>query len=97
MVDPVRYGVQPDSQRPMLVPIGVGLPEIPAYGRAEIGFTAGYGDWSAVPADLRQAMLMLAANYYENRESMTSAARQIPMGISALLEPYRRMRIGGGA
>ena len=97
VVDPSGYGVQPDLQRPKLVPVGAGFPEIPTYGRAEIGITAGYGAWSAVPADLRQAMLMLAATYYENREAMTKTATQIPMGISALLEPYRRMRIGGGA
>jgi len=96
-IDPARYGLIEDSQRPRLVPIGAGFSEISTYGQAQISFDAGYGGWPEIPADLQRAMLMLAAGYYENRDSMGQAAAQIPLGISALIEPYKRIRIGGAA
>ena len=78
-----------------LLPINGKMPDFPKNGNAHIKFFAGYGAWSSVPPDLRQAMLMLAATYYENRSSMTDARGQIPMGVSALIEPYKRLRLGG--
>ncbi|MFV0301861.1 MAG: hypothetical protein ACK5IP_13470, partial [Paracoccus sp. (in: a-proteobacteria)] len=42
-----------DSQRPMILPVGVILPAIPRRGFVTIRFTAGFGaEWSAVPGDL---------------------------------------------
>lgn len=63
----------------------------------QIDFTCGYGAGQGdVPAPLRQAVLMLCAHYFENREVMTGAegAKQVlPMGVYALLAPYRMMRL----
>lgn len=42
-----------------------------------------------VPEDLRQAALMLAAHWYENREATTEAAREPPFGVSEIIREYR--------
>ena len=60
-------------------------------GGIEIDFQAGYGaNASDVPAALRQAVLMLVAHLYENREAIAGeTAFEIPAGAAALLAPYR--------
>lgn len=62
----------------------------------QISFTCGYGDGpSDVPAALRQAVLMLSAHFYEHREVVAGAggAGRMPMGVGALLGPYRLARL----
>ncbi len=62
----------------------------------QIDFTCGYGPAPGdVPAPLRQAVLMLMAHYFENREVLQSspASPILPMGVQALLAPYRIMRL----
>ena len=67
-VDPARYVLEPDLHRPRLVSTGYTLPVIPVGGTAVIAFDAGLGaTWAEVPADIAQAVKMLAAHYYENR------------------------------
>ncbi len=97
-VDPEAWSVLRDSQRPRLVGrFGRSLPRIPRAGHVEIRFTAGFGEsWDAVPADLRQAVFLLAAHYYERR-SETAAPGTMPFGVLVLIEAYRATRIGGGA
>lgn len=87
-----------DSQRPRIVGrFGRSLPRVPRAGHAEITFTAGYGAaWSEVPADLRQAVFLLAASYYETRSEAGAVPGVMPFGVLVLLEAYRTMRIGGG-
>ena len=87
-----------DSQRPRLVgKFGRSLPRIPRSGRAEIRFNAGFGEaWDEVPADLRQAVFLLAAHFYENRAEGAAAAGAMPFGVLVLIEAYRATRIGGG-
>jgi uncharacterized phiE125 gp8 family phage protein len=59
-----------------------------------IEFKAGYGDTGAsVPAALRQAILLLIGQWYENRESslVTGAvAKELPFAVHALMAPWRR-------
>ncbi|TIO39548.1 MAG: hypothetical protein E5X96_00025 [Mesorhizobium sp.] len=59
-----------------------------------VTFIAGT-DASAVPAPLKVAIMLLAANWYENRESVSlgSIPAEIPMGVSALVAPYRRVGV----
>lgn len=97
-VDPENWSVLRDSQRPRLVGrFGRNLPRIPRSGHAEIRFTAGYGDaWSDVPADLRQAVFLLAAHFYEHRSEGAVSGTMIPFGVLVLIEAYRSTRIGGG-
>jgi uncharacterized phiE125 gp8 family phage protein len=98
VVDPAAWSVMRDSQRPRLVgKFGRNLPKIPRTGRAEIRFNAGFGEgWDAVPADLRQAVFLLAAHFYENRAEGTVAAGSLPFGVLVLIEAYRATRLGGG-
>jgi len=74
----------------------VPLPQRSANG-LQIDFTCGYGVGPGdVPAPLRQAVLMLTAHYFENREVMTGAGSEnqiLPLGLHALLAPYRMMRL----
>lgn len=96
VVDPDRYRLEPDTQRPRLVSTGMHLPLIPVHGSAEISFLAGYGpDWNALPADLGQAVFLLAAHYYENRSAVTSGEVLMPFGVSLLIDRYRTVRLFG--
>lgn len=57
-------------------------------------FVAGYGAASAVPAPIRTAALMMVAHWYANREAAASGEmHEIPLGVTALTEPYRHGRI----
>jgi uncharacterized phiE125 gp8 family phage protein len=86
--------LEPDMQRPSLKAHGVSLPMIPTNGRVRIGLLAGYGpEWSDLPADLAQAVLMLAAHYYEYRHDVTHGTPSMPFGVSALIEQYRTVRL----
>ena len=73
---------------------GGALPAIPPGGAATATFTAGFGPWDALPADLRQAALMLAASYYEDRAAASRVA--FPPLVSALLAPWRVLRLSAG-
>jgi uncharacterized phiE125 gp8 family phage protein len=81
-----------------ILPGGIVLPSIPTGGRIEVDFVAGFGPaWGEVSADLRQAVLMLAAQYYEARDGQTDMG-ELPMGVSALIARWRTLRtLGGGA
>jgi uncharacterized phiE125 gp8 family phage protein len=98
-VDPEAWSVLRDSQRPRLVGrFGRSLPRIPRSGHAEIRFTAGFGaGWEAAPADLRQAVFLLAASYYESRSEAGGIVGAMPFGVLVLLEAYRATRLGGSA
>ena len=83
-------------QRPMLLPRGGWLPAVPDAGFVTVTFAAGFGPaWDSVPADLAQAVLMLAARYYEDR-SDDGARHSLPMGVSALIERWRAVRVLAG-
>lgn len=86
----------PDNDRPVIRPVGVILPHVPRLGSVVIRFTAGFGaTWQDVPADLAQAVLMLAAQFYEDR-GMTDRAAGLPFGVSALIERWRTVRTLAG-
>jgi len=95
VIDPARYALQADGPRPRLVPTGSILPPIPTGGQAVVVFTAGFGMWGDIPADLLQAVFLLAAQSYENRDG--GASEDMDFGIRSLLERWRDLRLGGGA
>lgn len=97
-VDPATYTLEQDSQFPAIVSKSASLPHLQKNGYVEIVVEAGYGPaWDDVPKDLGQAVLMLAASYYENRQGTRTGNDDIPFGVLALLEPYRKIRLSGAA
>jgi uncharacterized phiE125 gp8 family phage protein len=99
VIDPALYRLERDAHRPVLRPVGRCLPMVPAGGVAEIGFRAGYGTgWGDLPADLAQAVLLLAAHFYEHRADTALGEGCMPFGVASLIERYRKVRLlGGGA
>ncbi len=95
-VPPESWRLLPDGQRPMILPTGVMLPHVPRRGFVTVTFTVGFGEtWQAVPADLSQAVLLLAARYYEDR-SFEDSVGAMPFGVSALIERWRQIRTLAG-
>ena len=96
VIAPDRWRLVEDAMRSLIRPRSGLLTQVPEGGRVVIRFTAGFADdWSGVPADLAQAVLMLAARYYEDR-SDDGARHALPMGVSALIERWRAVRVLAG-
>lgn len=90
------YRLSPDLHRPRLVAAGLLLPEVPQNGVAEVVFDAGFATtWTEMPPDLAQAVLLLAAEYYETRHS-SPAPTGLPGPVLTLIERWRTVRILGG-
>ncbi|MCF7700327.1 head-tail connector protein [Loktanella sp. M215] len=89
-----RYTLEPDQQRPAVVAFGTSLPSVPRGGRIEIDLLAGYGpEWSDLPADLAQAVMLLAAHFYEFRSDSALHGASMPFSVTALIERYRTVRL----
>lgn len=92
-----RYKLVPDMHRPKLAAVGVLLPVVPMDGRAEVVFDAGFSaTWAGVPADLAQAVILLAAEYYEVRQVGEGREAGLPFAVQALIERWRTVRVLGG-
>ncbi|WP_374764267.1 head-tail connector protein [Yunchengibacter salinarum] len=91
-IGPDRYRLTPGLS-PVLSPIGAGLPR-PGVRRGGIRLTvtAGFGaDWNAVPALIRQALLMVLARLYSARGDGDPCGDPIrESGAAALLAPFER-------
>ncbi|MGJ8617731.1 MAG: head-tail connector protein [Sulfitobacter sp.] len=97
-VDAAAYWLEQDGQRPKLRSTSSALPGIPSAGAVLIEFDAGYGAaWSDLPVNMAQAVLMLAAHYYEFRNDTGLSDGSLPFGVSSLIERFKTMRIGMGA
>lgn len=95
-VDPALWRLRADRHRPQLVAGGAMLPQVPPQGRAEVDFVAGFGPtWASVPADLGQAVLLLAAEHYHARGGMR--VDDAP-ALAGLIAPWLPLRLtaGGG-
>ena len=85
------YRLEMDAHFPMLRATGACLPAPVAGGQIEIVASVGF---AGVPADLQQAVMMLAAHYYEYRNETTLDTGCMPFGVSSLIARYRPVRIG---
>ena len=84
-------------QQPCIVALGTALPTIPQNGGVDIRFSAGWGPtWGDLPSDMAQAVLLLAAHYYEFRSETSLSEGCMPFGVSSLIERYRTVRVGFG-
>lgn len=66
-------------------------------GALQVTFTAGFGTAAdAVPSDLRLAVLLLAAHWYENRLPLNvgNIINPLPHSLDALIEMHRVANIG---
>lgn len=97
LVSAAEYRLVPEVHRPRLVGAGTALPTVPTGGHAVVEFAAGFGAaWEDIPADLRQAVLLLAADYYEHRHDDGATQVGLPFGVVTLIERWRQIRILGG-
>ena len=93
-IDPTRYRLERDHQRPRSVPAGGTLPVVSEGGEVEISFNAGFAaSFGDLPADLAQAVFMLAAHYYENRSDVGMTVAAMPYGGNVLIERYKTVRL----
>ena len=91
------YRLVKDLHRPRLVGKGMALPVIPSDGMAKVLFDAGFGAvWTDIPVDLRQAVLLLAGEFYEHRHDDGAQTAGLPFGVVTLIERWRTVRILGG-
>jgi uncharacterized phiE125 gp8 family phage protein len=63
-------------------------------GAVTVTYSAGYGDADAVPAAIKEAIKLLAANWYENREAAIVGASgvvpmELPLGVRDLIASYQ--------
>ena len=97
LVPAAAYRLIPDLHRPRLAGRNGTLPVIPTEGMVKVAFDAGFGPtWTDVPVDLRQAVLLLAGEYYEHRHDDAAQASGLPFGVVTLIERWRTVRILGG-
>lgn len=91
-VDPTLYDYE-IGPRGRLVLSGVSWPAR-LVGAVRVDFTAGWAGASSVPEELKLAVKMLAAHFYENREG--AAAERVfatPLAVDALIAPWRELRL----
>lgn len=91
------WWLERDAHRPRLCPAGALLPAVPRGGSVRVGVRAGMAaDWGGLPADLGQAVLMLAAHYYEYRDDTGLSEGCMPFGVTSLIQRYRVLRLTPG-
>lgn len=87
VLDPALYPLQEQASRTY-----IDLSGCPIGAVIQADYTIGLGpDWNAVPEAIRQGIMRLAAHQYEYRSSPAVAA--LPNAVTALWQPYRKVRI----
>jgi uncharacterized phiE125 gp8 family phage protein len=91
-LDPSRYIVDTASAPARIALAANTVPPINlrAINAIAIPFIAGYGDASAVPAPIKEAILDLTAAMYTNRGELPE---DLPLDALALLAPYRILKL----
>jgi uncharacterized phiE125 gp8 family phage protein len=65
-----------------------------ALGALRIDFTAGWPGAGAVPEELKLAVMMIVAHFYENREgAQAERLFSTPLAVDALIAPFRELRL----
>ena len=92
LVENTHYAVSVAGWFPKVVPIG-GWPagSLFVVDPIRVEFVAGFGAAAAVPADLKSAILILAAHWYKNREIVRigNIVSPMPTSFDALVAPWR--------
>lgn len=88
-VAPNLYVVDTASERGWIVPVEAWPQTMRVINAVRVRVVAGFDD-ETVPETLREAVLQLAAWWYENREAATEAPHQpIPFGVQELVNEHR--------
>ena len=81
-----------DIHKPALLPRGAHFPALATGSMVEVLFTAGFATaWDGVPPDLREAVLILAVDYFDAPQG---AAIGLPPAVKVLLQRYRGLSLG---
>lgn len=94
-LDLADFTLERDDRLPAtLFPVGGVWPHLawsPGPGAIAIRWTAGRDDPAELPQEIKQAILLAVASWYENRESLTQFALtpMLELGWDSLLSPYR--------
>jgi uncharacterized phiE125 gp8 family phage protein len=92
-----NWYLEQDTHSPCLIAYGTQLPVIPAGGSVKVSLQAGFGPaWGDIPADLAQAVFVLAAHFYEFRYDTEGKATRLPIAVETLVAPFRNLRLLGG-
>ncbi|MEP5212658.1 head-tail connector protein [Sulfitobacter pontiacus] len=100
LLDVELYTLESDTQSAKLRPISSCLTAISSGGHMRVEFTAGLAmDFDTLAPDLAQAVMMLAAHYYEHRDDTGLHRGCMPFGVTSLIERHRvlRLALGGRA
>ncbi|QRZ15398.1 phage gp6-like head-tail connector protein [Paracoccus methylovorus] len=52
-------------------------------------FAERYPDPAIIPASLKEAVMQLAAWWFENREAVSDVSRSLPFGVAEIVNEYR--------
>jgi uncharacterized phiE125 gp8 family phage protein len=93
-IDPANYELLADARGSYVrfVDGYAGPGDIGTRHGIAVTFAAGAADADDVPQPIRTAILLLVAHWYQNREAVAAAAdTALPLGVEALLAPFRRI------
>jgi len=92
-VDVDAYWIDQDAYTARL---GRALPRVSAGGAIKLEIRAGMAaSFAELPADMAQAIMMLAAHFYEYRNDASLSQGCMPFGVTSLIERYRTLRLSG--
>lgn len=85
-----------EPDRLLLPPTVAGMPVLRERQGLEIDYVAGFGtEPGEVPADIRQALLLLVAYWFEHRDAVIVAGSGavVPSGFDRMVAGYKRVRL----
>ncbi|MEL6953310.1 MAG: hypothetical protein AAFN09_00495 [Pseudomonadota bacterium] len=94
VLEPLDFRILEDTHAPVLMPRSGVLPALPHGAQIRAEITAGFGAaWEAIPGDLCEAVLILAADYFDMPQSREAGLPGMPGSVQALIEPYRTISL----
>lgn len=81
------YEVDAGERDGWIVPVSSWPSTMETINSVRVRWVAGTG----CPTPVRMAILLLVGHWYENREAVGAAASELPLGVSALISPWRRL------
>ena len=92
---PEEWSLEPGTSRQRLTgPGGTALRALPHGALGQVTFTAGFGpSWNDVPDDLRQAVILVATHFFENRTGDEPVDCGLPFAVGPILDRYRPVRL----